>query len=77
MIHVGDIFSTVGVFSTMGDIIFCYLSTSMVLNTTMILKISPTFIIISSHGTEHPPRYLRSPHGTHDINHGTERLPWY
>ena len=31
-----------------------------VLNTPTVLKISPTFIMISPHGTEHPPRYSRN-----------------
>ena len=40
----------------------------MVLNTPTVLKISPTFIMISPHGTEHP-------HGTQDIPHGTHDIP--
>ena len=54
-----------------------------VLNTPMVLKISPTFIMISPHGTEHPHGTQDIPHGTHDIPtvlntpHGTEHLPRY
>ena len=60
-----------------GDTMFCYLSTSTVLNTPMVLMISPTCItiiciLISPHNTEYPPRYSRYPHNAHDSPHGTE-----
>ena len=47
MIHVGDIMSTMGVFSTLGDMIFCYLSASIVLNTPRYSWYPPTCIMIS------------------------------
>ena len=45
-----------------GGQIFSYLSTSVVLNTPMVLMISPTCSMISSHGTQYtkdgiPPQY--------------------
>ena len=43
----------------------------------MVLKISPTFIMISPHGTEHPHGTQDIPHGTHDIPHGTEHPQRY
>ena len=42
-----------------------------VLNTPMVLKISPTVLMISPHGTEHPPRYWTPPrYCTHIIQGG-------
>ena len=58
MIDVGDIMSTVGVFSTVG-----YSNNKRllptVLNTLHDTHDIPTCIMISSHGTEHPPQYSR------------------
>ena len=68
MIHVADIMNTVGVFSTLGDIIFCYLSTSKVINTPMVLMIFPTCIMISPHRPQTPKKY---------VPHRTEHSPQY
>ena len=40
-----------------------------------VLKISPTFIMVSPHGTEHPHGTQDIPHGTQDIPHGTHDIP--
>ena len=78
MSAVGDILSTVGVFSTVGDIMINVgdiLSTMGVFSTVG----GKSFVILILHGTEHPPRYSNLkgwyPHGTHDIPHGTQDNP--
>ena len=73
MMHVGDIMSTVGVFSTVGGnlLLFEYptvLNTSTVLNT--VLMISPMCIMIFRHSTEHLPE-----HSTHDIPNVHHDIP--
>ena len=66
MIHVGDIMSTVEVFSIVRDTIFCYMSTSTVLNTP--------------HGPQDIPHMNHDiPHGTQITKdndpHGPEQPP--
>ena len=62
MMHVGDIMSTVGGVQYRGGIIFCYLSTLMVLNT-------PTLLMIFRH------MYHDIPHGTQITK--DDLRPWY
>ena len=71
MIHVGDIPSTMGVFSTVGtQIIKDFPST--VLNTLHGTHDIPHVHHDIPHSTEHPHGTQDNPHGTHDIPHGTE-----
>ena len=51
MINVGDILNTVGVLSIVGDIIFCYFSTSTILDTATVLVIS-LMVLNIPHGTQ-------------------------
>ena len=55
----GDIMSTVGVFSTVGYSNDKRLFPPRYWTPSTVLMISPTCIMISPHGTEHPPRYSR------------------
>ena len=72
MMHVGDIMSTVGVFSTVGEKIFCYLSTTTVLmiSSHMYHDIPHGTQITKDgipHGTEYPSRYSQ-PFGIMYVN---------
>ena len=80
MIHVGDIMSTVGVFSTVGYSNNKRFPPPTILNTPTVLMISPTVLSIP-HGIQD------NPYGTHDSSHSTEHshstqdisphLSWY
>ena len=84
MMHVGDIMSTVAVFSIVRDTIFCYMSTSTVLNTPHGPQDIPHMNHDIPHGTQitkdnnpHGPEHPLSPpppHVTHDI---PPRASWY
>ena len=80
MMHVGDLMSTMGVFSAVGDTILCNLSTVWEYHDTCggyheyrwgcSVPWGTQITKDSPHGTEHP-------HGTHDIPHRTEHPPQY
>ena len=53
-----------------------YWTSSTVLNTPTVLKISP-HLSWYPHSTEHPHGTQDIPHGAHDIPHGTEHPPRY
>ena len=65
MIHVGDIMSTVRVFSTVG-----YSNNKRLFPHGT--QDNPHGTHDIPHGTEHPHGTQDIPHGTHDIPHGTE-----
>ena len=60
---VGDILSTVGGVQCCGGKIFCYLSISTVLNTSTVLMIFPTSIMIFPHGSQITKDNTPPPHG--------------
>ena len=88
MMHMGDIMSTVEGVQYRGGKNLLLFEYPMVLNTFMVLMISPTYIMISPtvlkfqrmvspHSTEHPHGTHDILHVHHDIPHSTEHHPQY
>ena len=79
MMHMEDTMSTVGMFSTVEDTIFCYLSTSTALNNSHGTHDVPTYIMISPTIIKLQKiiflMVLNTPHSTHDIPHVHHDVP--
>ena len=71
MMHVGDIMSTVEVFSTVGGYSLLLSEYPTILNIPMALKISPTVLMISSTVLMISPTVLNTPKVL-STSHGTE-----